>query len=124
MHTSNKYDWIKSFCLAFTSAEYEYKEEWSAGKYTIADKMFAMHGSDKTGRPIITVKLQPDNGAFYRNQYEEVIAGYYMNKTHWNSIYLDKDFPDDVLKDMIAESYQLVLSSFSKKKQAELLNTK
>ncbi len=122
MSENSKYDWIDSFCLGFKSAKYDYKEEWSAGRYTIADKMFVMRGGDKTCRPIITLKLQPHNGEFYRSQYEDVIPGYYMNKTHWNSIYLDRSFPDDILKDMIAESYQLVLSSFSKKRQREILN--
>ncbi len=122
MTETNKYDFIESFCLTFKGAKYDYKEEWSAGRYTIGEKMFAMHCTDKTGRPILTVKLQPDNGEFYRKEYQEVIAGYYMNKVHWNSIYLDRSFPEDILKDMISESYNLVLSSFSKKKQKELID--
>ncbi|MCI5935677.1 MAG: MmcQ/YjbR family DNA-binding protein [Lachnospiraceae bacterium] len=44
-----------------------------------------------------------------------------MNKVHWNSIKADGEVPDDLLKDLLDQSYQLVLGGFSKKKQRELL---
>lgn len=44
-----------------------------------------------------------------------------MNKVHWNSVNADGEVPDDLLKDMLDKSYQLVLSGFSKKKQIEIL---
>ena len=45
-----------------------------------------------------------------------------MNKVHWNSVRADGAVPDAVLKDMLDEAYDLVLHSFGKKKQAELLS--
>lgn len=53
--------------------------------------------------------------------YEDIIPGYYMNKIHWNSIKPDGAVPDELLKDLLDKSYQLVLSGFSKKKQKEIL---
>ena len=44
-----------------------------------------------------------------------------MNKIHWNSVDLNGNVPDSVIKEMIDESYKLVLESFSKKKQKELM---
>lgn len=44
-----------------------------------------------------------------------------MNKQHWNSVYLDGDVPDAVLKQMIDMSYELVLNSLSKKMQRDIL---
>lgn len=44
-----------------------------------------------------------------------------MNKVHWNSVNADGEVPDDLLKDMLDKSYQLVLSGFSKKKQIVIL---
>lgn len=44
-----------------------------------------------------------------------------MNKTHWNSVKADGEVPDDLLKGLLDESYELILHSFSKKKQQELL---
>lgn len=45
-----------------------------------------------------------------------------MNKIHWNPVKADGEVPDDILKDMLDKSYQLVLSSFSRKKQKEILS--
>ena len=44
-----------------------------------------------------------------------------MNKIHWNSIKPDGEVPDDLLRDLLDKSYQLVLGGFSKKKQREIL---
>lgn len=71
----------------------------------------------------ITLKLKPDEGEFLRQQYSDIVPGYYMNKVHWNSVQADGEVPDDLLKDMLDKSYQLVLSGLSKKKQIEILGT-
>lgn len=49
------------------------------------------------------------------------ISGYYMNKEHWNSLYLQGDVPDEIVKDMLDKSYNLVLASLSKKLQREIM---
>jgi predicted DNA-binding protein (MmcQ/YjbR family) len=69
----------------------------------------------------ITLKLEPLEGDFLRQQYDDIIPGYYMNKVHWNSVKADGEVPDDLLKDMLDKSYKLVLGGFSKKKQKEIL---
>ncbi len=56
-----------------------------------------------------------------RTKYADIIPGYYMNKVHWNSIKPDGEVPDDLLKELADNSYRLILASFSKKKQQELL---
>ncbi len=45
-----------------------------------------------------------------------------MNKVHWNSIKPDGNVPDDLLKDLLDKSYELILNSFGKKKQREILD--
>ncbi|MGN0551663.1 MAG: MmcQ/YjbR family DNA-binding protein [Acutalibacteraceae bacterium] len=44
-----------------------------------------------------------------------------LDKVHWNSVKADGNVPDNLLKDLLAESYNLVLKGFSQKKQKELL---
>lgn len=85
--------------------------------------MFAAVCLDDNDEPYyITLKLEPAEGDFWRQQYEDIIPGYYMNKMHWNSIKPDGEVPDDLLKDLLDKSYQLVLGGFSKKKQREILD--
>lgn len=115
-----KYEWLDEFCRSLLGAEKDFKEEWNTTRYMIHGKMFAMQGGDKEGRPIITLKLEPSMGEMLRQQYEDVIPGYYMNKEHWNSVYLEGNVPDDVPKEMIDRSHQLILSCLPKKVQKEI----
>lgn len=116
-----KYKWLDEYCLSKKGAEKDYKLEWNATRYMIRGKMFAMQGGDKYGKPIITVKLEPLFGELLRKQYKDIVPGYYMNKEHWNSLYLDGDVPDAVLGDMLDKAYAILLASFSKKAQNEII---
>ena len=115
-----KYDWIEEYCLSKKGAIREYKVEWDAIRYMIKDKMFVLQGDDNKGNQIITVKLKPEFGELLRMKYRDIIPGYHMNKVHWNSLFLDGDVPDDVVKEMLDESYELVLQSLNKKQQKEI----
>ncbi|TCO74430.1 MmcQ/YjbR family DNA-binding protein [Marinisporobacter balticus] len=110
-----KYEWIDEYCLCKKGTVKDFKVEWDAIRYLIGGKMFAMQGGDKEKKAIITLKCDPLFGQSLREQYQHIVAGYYMNKEHWNSVYLDGDVPDDVLKQMIDMSYELILGKLSKK---------
>lgn len=116
-----KYEWLDGYCLSKKGTEKDYKLEWQATRYMIRGKMYAMLGGDKTGESIITVKLEPMYGSLLRQTYQDIVPGYYMNKDHWNSLYVNGDVPDGVLKDMLDKSYELILNSFSKKLQKDIL---
>ena len=117
MNKEDNYPWLDEYCLSFTGTVKDYKEEWDAIRYMIGGKMLAMKGGDKYGKSIVTLKLDPDFGDFLRKEYDDVIPGYYMNKVHWNSLYLQGSVPDEVLKEMIEQSYQLIYVSLNKKTQ-------
>ena len=115
--------WIASYCLSKNGAVKDYQMEWEAIRYLLQGKMFGMQGEDKDGRAILTLKLAPAQGELLHQEHEgKIIPGYYMNKTHWNSLYLDQDISEDLVKSMIDESYQLIFSSLSKAKQNEIEN--
>jgi predicted DNA-binding protein (MmcQ/YjbR family) len=116
-----KYAWLDEYCLSKKGVVKDYKLEWNATRYMIKDKMFVLQGGDKEGIPIITVKLEPAFGEFLRQQYTDIIPGYHMNKIHWNSLYTNGDVPDDVVRDMLDQSYNIVLASLSSKLQKEIL---
>lgn len=118
-----KYAWIDEYLLAKPSVTKDLQAEWNWIRYQIGGKMFAaICLDDATNKPVyITLKLKPEEGDFLRQQYEDIIPGYYMNKVHWNSIKADGDIPDELVKEMLDKSYQLVLGGLSKKKQKELL---
>ena len=117
------YPWLDDYLLSKAGAEKDYKVEWEVFRYMLRGKMFAMVGGDKAGAAIVTLKCEPAYGQELRKEFpEKIIAGYYMNKEHWNSLYLESDVPDEVLKSMADQSYALLLASFSKKAQQEILS--
>ena len=118
-----KYTWIDTFLMEKLGVMKDLQEDWNWIRYQIGGKMFAAVCLDDDDRPYyITLKLEPLEGDFWRKQYEDIIPGYYMNKTHWNSVKADGEVPDDILKDLLEKSYRIVFSSLSKKKQKEILD--
>lgn len=117
-----KYDWIDGFLMKQPGVTKDLQEEWNWIRYQIGGKMFAAICRDDDDRPVyITLKLDPLEGEFWRGQYEDIIPGYYMNKTHWNSVKADGEVPDDTLKDLLLKAYKIVLGGLPKKKQKEIL---
>jgi len=106
---------IEEYCLSKKGVEFDYKIEWEATRGQIHNKMFILIGGDKEKREIVSLKCEPMMAEIYRTEYKDVIPGYYLNKVHWNSIYMDGEVPDNVLKEMIDMSYNLVLQSLPKK---------
>lgn len=63
----------------------------------------------------LNVKVDPDKAYFWRSVYKSVIPGYHQNKRHWNTIILDGTIPDEDIKAMIEESYDIVTNSPTKR---------
>lgn len=70
---------------------------------------------ERNGYININVKVSPEWRDLWRSTYDAVIPGYHQNKEHWNTIILDGSIPDNEVKRMIAESYDLVTDSPSKR---------
>lgn len=86
-------------------------------------QLVRVHGSKKAflwtyernGYINLNVKVNPEWRDFWRSTYRSVIAGWHQNKEHWNTIILDGTVPENDIKRMIAESYDLVTDSPSKR---------
>ena len=66
---------------------------------------------EKDGFINLNVKTDPAWRDFWRETFPSVIPGYHQNKEHWNTIILDGTIPDEDIRRMIAESYDLVTDS-------------
>lgn len=116
-----RYKWLDKYLLSKPGVTKDLQKDWNWIRYQIGGKMFAAVCLGENNEPYyITLKLEPLEGDYLRQQFEDIIPGYYMNKVHWNSINPDGGVPDDLLKDLLDKSYQLVLGGFSKKKQKEI----
>jgi O-6-methylguanine DNA methyltransferase len=70
---------------------------------------------EKDGYINLNLKVDPQWRDLWRKTYKSVLPAYHQNKEHWNTIVLDGSIPDDVIKRMIAESYDLITDSPSKR---------
>lgn len=70
---------------------------------------------ERDGYINLNVKADPMWRDFWRDAFESVIPGYHLSKEHWNTIILDGTVPDEDIKRMIAESYDLVTDSPTKR---------
>lgn len=70
---------------------------------------------EREGYININVKVSPDTRDMWRAAFDSVIPGYHQNKEHWNTVILDGTVPDYDVKMMIAESYDLVTDSPTKR---------
>ena len=70
---------------------------------------------EKGGYINLNLKVDPQWRDLWRKTYKSVLPAYHQNKEHWNTVVLDGSIPDDVIKRMIAESYDLVTDSPTKR---------
>ena len=70
---------------------------------------------EKDGVINLNEKVDPQWRDFWRQTYKSVVAGYHQNKEHWNTIILDGNVPDEDVKRMIAESYDIITDSPTKR---------
>lgn len=113
-----RYQWLDEYLLQKRGVTKDFQPVWNWMRYHIGGKMFAAICLDKEGKPYyINLKLDPMEGEFLRGEYEDILPGYYSDKRWWNSVRPDGEVPDDLLREMLDKSYDLVLGGLSKKAQ-------
>ncbi len=109
---------LRDYCLSLKGAEEKLPFDNKTIVFSVKGKMFC--ATDLETYELINVKCNPERAILLREQYDEVIPGYYMNKTHWNSIKTNDKIADGLIKEWIKESHELVVAGLSKKIQREL----
>ena len=98
---------------------FDYPFDEKVRVYRIENKIFALMVDEI---PIkINLKCDPFYALELRSLYRCINAGYHMNKKHWNTVEINGDVEDGIVKELINHSYQLVFYSLSKKQQVALL---
>ena len=82
-------------------------ENWQLVRIRKNKKVF-LWTYERNGNVCINVKVDPEWRDLWRSTYKSVLPGYHQNKEHWNTVILDGTVPDEEIKRMIAESYDLV----------------
>ena len=88
--------------------------------FKVSGKIFALASLDDVPARA-NLKCDPDLALELRDRYEQVRAGYHMNKKHWNTVDIESGIPDVELRKMIDHSYELVVKSLPRKAREKLL---
>src|ERR687887_568714 len=110
---------LRDYCLSFAGAEETFPFGPKTSVFKVAGKMFALSqlGADSLR---VSLKCEPDLAEALRGAHEAVIPGYHLNKRHWNTVILDGSLPDEQVRDMIEDSYDLVVSQLPKARRRAL----
>ncbi len=110
---------ICDWCETKPGATLEYPFGPEAAVFKVAGKMFALVALD--GPPdYVTLKAVPEEGEALRAQYGFIREGYYMNKRHWITVDIEPKTPPGLLNDLVADSYDLIVSKLPKRIRTEL----
>lgn len=110
---------LRDFCLSLPLVEEKFPFDQETLVFYIAGKMFCL--VNITEFDSLNVKCDPDKALELRSAYQAVLPGYHMNKKHWNTIKVNEDVKDDLIKQWIKDSYNLVILTLPKSKRPDLI---
>ena len=98
-----------TFPFAYQDAPF-HDENWQLVREKTTGKAF-LWTYERDGFINLNVKVSPDSRDLWRSVYKSVVPGWHQNKEHWNTIILDGSIPEEDIKRMIGESYDLITDS-------------
>jgi len=112
-------DDFREFCLSFNgvSEDFPFDDETTLA-FNVMDKIFALTNVDEYDG--ISLKCDPVKAAMLRDLYSEVQPGRHMDKRHWNTVKPEGELGDELIKEWIKDSYNLVVEELPRKKQKKL----
>ena len=110
---------LRRWCLAQSGAVEDFPFGPEHSVFKVGGKMFALSTLERT--PLeVSAKCEPELALHLRDTYTAIRPGYHLNKRHWNTITLDGSLSDQFVRELIADSYDLVVSALPKRTREEL----
>jgi predicted DNA-binding protein (MmcQ/YjbR family) len=112
-------DQLREHCLSFNGAEETFPFGPETAVFKVGGKMFALSRFDPDDLRI-NLKCEPRLAENLRAVHAEVLPGYHMNKQHWNTVIAGGKLGDGAIRDMVEDSYDLVVSKLPKAERRAL----
>lgn len=111
---------LRSFCLSFNAAVEDFPFNPETSVFKVLGKMFALSYLD--GRPLtVNLKCDPEDAVRLRGEYPGlIIPGWHMNKRHWNTVTVDGELPDRIVRELVEDSYDLVVAGLPRAERLRL----
>ena len=111
---------LRRTCLAMSGATEEFPFGPQNSVFKVHGKIFAISALGRS-RPLrVSLKCEPGLAEQLRVSHPAITPGYHLNKRHWNTIVLDGSLPDAMVRDMIEDSYDLIVAALPKARQRAL----
>ena len=110
---------IRKYCLEKKSTKESFPFGESTLVFKVSGKIFLLMSRDSL--PLqFNVKCDPEKAAELREAYSSVIPAFHMNKKHWNTIILNGQVNAKQIREIIDDSYALVVQSLPLKERKKL----
>jgi len=109
---------FREYCLSKLGVAESFPFDEQTLVFKVSGKMFALCDVDLFKS--INIKCNPEKALELREKYTAINAGYHMNKKHWNTIEMDGSVNNQLLLQMIDDSYDLIIKGLTKKEKAKL----
>ncbi|MEU6228981.1 MmcQ/YjbR family DNA-binding protein [Streptomyces sp. NPDC047042] len=94
--------------------EHPFGPDWEVFK--VRGKVFMLM-TEVPGRPVVILKSDPGEARALREENEEITPGYHMNKKHWITLEGGDAIDEGLVKELVTESYRLVVGHLPKSEQ-------
>ncbi len=109
---------IRLFCLDKSGVTESFPFDDTTLVLKVEGKMFILINLGKNKS--INIKCNPDKAIELREHHHSVLPGYHMSKKHWNTITLDNSIADNLIREWIDNSYELVVAGLPKNKREKI----
>jgi predicted DNA-binding protein (MmcQ/YjbR family) len=110
---------LREYCLSQKAVTEDFPFGESTLVFRIKNKIFLLVALDAD--PLqFNAKCDPEKAIELREEYDAVKPGYHMNKKHWNTVVIDGSISTKLIKEMIDDSYDLIVQTLPKKLREEL----
>jgi len=113
------YEDLQLYCTAKPGVTEEFPFDEVTLVFKVMGKMFALTGLDAE-EARVNLKCDPEKALELRDEYVDIIEGWHMSKKHWNTVYMERELPDSLIRELIDHSYDLVVSKLTRKVKEEL----
>ncbi|MEU5090217.1 MmcQ/YjbR family DNA-binding protein [Streptomyces sp. NPDC021356] len=111
---------LRALCLSFNAAVEDFPFNPETSVFKVMGKLFALTALD--GRPLtVNLKCDPEDAARLRGEHPGlVVPGWHMNKRHWNTVTVDGELPDRLVRELVEDSYDLVVAGLPRAERLRL----
>ena len=112
---------LRDYCKSLKGVTEDFPFDESTLAFRVMEKIFALmniYSEDLS----INLKCDPERAIELREHHPDITPGFHMNKKHWNTVRCEGELQNDLIRELIDHSYELIVNKLPKTKRNELEN--